>query len=217
MDIPDPYGPAARETQRALLRQGLKLASISAPPPNYTGGQPGMVSEPGQQERFRHDFRRVARYGTALNTACIRLEISDGDTDTLIENLRWASDFDPHRTLLIKANKTPGLFLADVHKAAEIVARADRDGVKLLFDASDAYALHGDIIPVWNDVVTQVGHVEIASPPDRTAPSAGPIDFKAFFEHVNQSVYQGWICAGYVPDARRTDRTLSWMRKILAG
>ncbi|MEO9630902.1 MAG: hydroxypyruvate isomerase, partial [Sulfitobacter sp.] len=46
-----PYDMPAKETQRALLRNGLTLALINAPPPNYTGGQPGFAAIPGGEAR----------------------------------------------------------------------------------------------------------------------------------------------------------------------
>ena len=38
-----PYDIPAKDTQRALLRGGLQMVLINAPPPNYTGGQRGSL------------------------------------------------------------------------------------------------------------------------------------------------------------------------------
>ena len=37
VEILYPYETAAKETQRALMSNGLELLLINAPPPNYTG------------------------------------------------------------------------------------------------------------------------------------------------------------------------------------
>lgn len=47
VEILFPYDLAAKETRRALMTNGLDLVLINAPPPNYTGGQPGYAAVPG--------------------------------------------------------------------------------------------------------------------------------------------------------------------------
>lgn len=211
VDLPDPYGPAARDTQRALLRHGLSLASISGPPPNYTGGAPGFASLSGDENRFRHDVRRVSRYATALNARLIAYRLGEGTEDALIANLRWAADYDKKRTIVIKAE--PGnTLLNDVFRAAEIVREVNRDTVRLMFDTLETHALHGDVLAVWKDVAGLVAHVGVAAPPDRSAPGPGPIDFDTLFTLLDDANYRGWVSAAYVPDTRQTAQSLQWMQ-----
>ena len=56
-----PYDVAATETRRALVRGGLKMVLINAPPPNYTGGLRGFSAVEGAEERFAYDMRRAYR------------------------------------------------------------------------------------------------------------------------------------------------------------
>lgn len=66
VEILFPYELAAKETQRALLANGLELLLINAPPPNYTGGMPGYAALPMGSDRFQRDIRRVLRYAEVL-------------------------------------------------------------------------------------------------------------------------------------------------------
>lgn len=52
VEILFPYELAAKETQRALLANGLELLLINAPPPNYTGGMPGYAALPMGSDRL---------------------------------------------------------------------------------------------------------------------------------------------------------------------
>ena len=101
-----PYDMPAKETQRALLRNGLNLALINAPPPNYTGGQPGFAAIPGGEARFAHDMRRVWRYVDALRPKMVHVMAGEAKgaaaTETFVANLRnAAAEAPPGVTLMI--------------------------------------------------------------------------------------------------------------------
>ncbi len=73
VEILYPYDVAAKHTCRALLANGLELALINAPPPNYTGGTPGYGAVPGGEARFEHDMRRVLRYAGELRVGLVHV------------------------------------------------------------------------------------------------------------------------------------------------
>ena len=211
VDVPDPYGPAARDTQRALLKQGLSLLSICGPPPNHTGGAPGLASVPGSESRFRMDMKRVNRYAKALNARFVCFKIGAGTEDTLIENLTWAADFDRHRTLLVKTDPKNEIF-GDIPKLAATVSSVDRPNVKLLFDVTDEMETHSGIHRIWDDIGSVVAHVSFAKTPVRGNTKAITPQMKDLFSLLDQSGYDGWVSAAYVPGNGNTSQTLRWMR-----
>ncbi|MBK0327477.1 TIM barrel protein [Rhodobacteraceae bacterium F11138] len=213
-----PYDIPAKETQRALLRNGLDLVLINAPPPNYTGGAPGYAAVPGGEGRFQHDIRRVMRYAQQLKPAMIHVmagyDKTAMATDTFVHNLQWAADLAPSQSFTIEPLNPvdqPGYFLDDYDLAARVLDAVDRPNVRLQYDSYHAHMIHGDAAEVWREHGARVGHVQIGNPPDRSQPGSGPIDFADLFAQIGASGYSGWISAEYTPTTKRTEDSLGWM------
>lgn len=219
VEILFPYDLAAKETRRALLANGLDLVLINAPPPNYTGGQPGYAAVPGGEGRFQSDIRRVLRYAEALRPGLIHVMAgysSGADAqDCFVRNLQWAADFAPHQQFTIEPLNPvsqPGYFLNDYDLAAACLDRIDRPNVGLQFDSFHARMIHGDAKAVWDRFRDRIVHVQVGSASDRSEPGRDETDFPALFAAIDDSGYDGWVSAEYTPSTRRTDASLHWMR-----
>jgi hydroxypyruvate isomerase len=201
VDIPFPYDQPAKELQRALLRSGLTLVSIAAPPPNYTGGGRGFVARPGAERRFQHDLRRALRYAEALGTPMIHLltgpaapEMAEQIETTIIANLRWAAGAGADGPLLLGA--APGTALEDPARALAILREVDQPATRLRLDLGDLnatefvsarLATHGAF----------VGHVTVAHGPARVCPAEGDPALAAVLDGLRAAGYAGWISAAY--------------------
>ena len=218
VEILFPYELAAKETQRALMANGLELVLINAPPPNYTGGSPGYAAIPGDTDRFQRDIRRVLRYAEFLRPGLIHImagyEKGDAARDTFVDNLQWAADFAPTQRFTIEplnSGDQPGYFLDDYNLAAEVLKAVDRTNVGLQYDAYHAQLIHGDAAKVWEAFKGRVAHIQIGAAPSRTEPGSGPVDFEQLFEAIDASGYDGWVSAEYTPSTTRTEDSLGWM------
>ena len=218
VEILFPYEIAAKETQRALLRNGLDLLLINAPPPNYTGGAPGYAAVPGGQDRFQRDIRRVLRYADVLGAQKIHIMAGyakGGEAfDTFIENLRWAADQAPKQHFTIEplnAGDQPGYFLDDFDLAAEILDAVNRPNLGLQYDAYHAQMIHGDALAVWEKHGRRAVHIQIGAAPGRCEPGTGPVDFELLFKAIDASGYEGWVSAEYRPSTTRTEDSLGWL------
>lgn len=219
VEILYPYELAAKETQRALLANGLELLLINAPPPNYTGGMPGYAAVPDGVDRFQRDIRRVLRYAEALKAGKIHVMAGYAKgaaaQRTFVENLQWAADRAPDQQFTIEplnSGDQPGYFLDDYTLAMEVLEAVDRPNVGLQYDAYHAQLIHGDAAKVWETFGSRAVHVQIAAAPGRCEPGTGPVDFQRLFAAIDDSGYDGWVSAEYTPSTRRTEDSLTWMR-----
>jgi hydroxypyruvate isomerase len=195
---------------------------INAPPPNYTGGEPGYAAIPGGEGRFQHDMRRAFRYAEALNVSFIHIVTGQAEGEeafkTLVKNLKWASRSAPKGlTLTIEPLNPidfPGQFLNDYGLAAKVLDAVKKSNVRLQFDAYHAQAIHGDAVEIWNRYGLRAAHAQIADTPGRTPPGKGDIDFKALFAAMSEQGYSGWIAAEYKAGERPTEETLDWLSKF---
>ena len=141
VEILFPYELAAKETQRALVSNGLELLLMNAPPPNYTGGMPGYAALPGGGERYQRDIRRVLRYAEILRPGAIHIMAGYATGDlakqTFIQNLQWAADRAPTQQFTIEplnVGDQPNYFLNDYNLAAEVLQAVNRPNVGLQYD-----------------------------------------------------------------------------------
>ena len=218
-----PYDVAVKETKAALLRNGLTMILINAPPPNYTGGKRGFAAVPGLENRFKHDMKRVFHYADALGVGMVHVMAGDAESAaakaTFVDNLKWAAGAAPAGLLLtiepLNPVAMPGYFLNDYDLARDVLEAVDAPNVALQYDSYHAQMIHGDAVEVFDRFSPLIRHVQIGDTPDRGAPGVGDVDFKRLFLHLKTSAYQGWVSGEYHP-GRRTEDTLAWMKKVEA-
>ena len=216
-----PYKMPAKETQRALLRNGLDLVLINAPPPNYTGGAPGFAALPGGEARFAHDMRRVARYVQALRPKLVHVMAGEAEgvaaTETFVANLKRAAAEAPEGvTLMIEPlspQVKPGYFLNDYAQAADLLAAIDAPNVALQFDSFHAQMIHGDAVAVFEEYAPLIRHVQLGDTPARGAPGTGDVDFDSLFAALRERGYDGWVSGEYHP-GEPTEETLGWVATL---
>ena len=217
VEILFPYDISAQDIRDALQQAGMPLALINTPPPNWTGGDRGFAAIPDGQDRFRHDFKRALRYAEVLGANIIHIMsgIAQGDEAraTMIENLRWATDFAPLQKLTIEPINTvdmPGYFLSDFDLAADILDAVSAPNLALQFDAYHAQMITGDMMGTWAAHGHRAGHIQIAGAPGRREPQTGDIDYRPFFKLLNDAGYKGYVSGEYNP-AGATNKGLRWL------
>ena len=211
VEILFPYDVPAPEILDRLAILNMPLVMMSCPPPNYTGGDRGYAAMPDRVERFRHDFRRSARYAKALGAKFLHVMAGPASGPeahaTFVENLRWACDFAPAQQLLIEpmgpANM-PDYFLNDFDQALAIIDEVGAKNLHLQFDTYQAAQL-GDVQALWAKVRAKVAHVQVGGMPDR----AEPVGHVAFLKQLDADGYTGWVSAEYRP-AADTVKGLGW-------
>jgi len=217
VEILFPYDWPGQETRRALLKNGLDLVLINAPPPNYAGGHRGFAAIPGGEARFQSDIRRVMRYAALLKPGLIHVmsgaASGDAARQTMVRNLPWAADLAPAPCFTIEPlnlDDQPGYFLNDYGLARDVLATVDRPNVGLQYDAYHAQKIHGDALAVWAEYGAEAVHIQIGDTPDRRTPMTGEIDFERLFDAIDASGYSGWVSGEYHPGGP-TQLTLAWM------
>lgn len=218
IEISFPYDHAVPGLLARLAQNDLKFVMLTCPPPNYTGAERGFAAMPGQEDRFRRDFKRTLRYAKALGV--VHLHVMAGAVrgpearEILIANLRWALTEAPGQSLTIEPmchEDVPGYYLNDAMKAAEIVSEIGDPRLGLQFDVHHVHQMHGDVIAIWEAVAPQVTHIQLSQSPTRVAPDKpGDVDVKAFLKAVKSSSYRGWISGEYMADLNDTGH-LFWV------
>ena len=221
-----PYDYPPAEVARWLQEAGLKNALFNMPPGDWAAGERGVASLPGREEEFRAGVARAIEYARALGTPSINalagLLPSGADRkrhrEVFVANLRHAAKAlaGEGLTLLIEpinSRDIPGYFLNTQAEAHAMREEVDQPNLKVQMDFYHAQIVEGDLSVTLRKHIAHVGHVQIASVPDRHEPDEGEIDYRHIFRLLDELGYPGWVGCEYRPRGR-TEDGLGWLKEL---
>jgi len=219
-----PYEYAPEELAGWLAGNGLSNVLFNMPPGDWAAGERGLASLPGREREFRDGVALALRYAAALGTP--RLHAKAGllpagadrarHRAVFVDNLRYAAAElgKAGLTLLIEPINTrdmPGYFLntqADAHARREEVGAPN---LKVQMDFYHAQIVEGDVSMTFRRYREHIGHVQIASVPERHEPDDGELNYRYLFRLLDELRYEGWVGCEYRPRGRTGDG-LGWLK-----
>ena len=108
----------------------------------------------------------------------------------------------------------PGYFVSHQRDAVALIDQVNKANVKLQLDTYHAQISDGDLTVLIRDLQPEIGHIQIASVPDRHEPSDGEINYTYLFRILDKIGYQGWIGCEYNPE-KTTEEGLGWVKPFL--
>jgi hydroxypyruvate isomerase len=222
--FPFDYPPA--EVARWLQEAGLKNALFNMPPGDWAAGERGVASIPGREEEFRAGVARAIEYARALGTPGIHAMAGllppgadrKRHREVFVANLRHAAKAlaGEGLTLLIEpinSRDIPGFILNTQAEAHAIREEVDQPNLKVQMDFYHAQIVEGNLSVTLRKHIAHVGHVQIASVPDRHEPDEGEIDYRHIFRLLDELGYPGWVGCEYRPRGR-TEDGLGWLKEL---
>lgn len=222
-----PYDHTPQEVAGWLTENGLENVLFNMPPGDWAAGERGIASLPGREEEFRASVARALEYAQALGTprlhAMCGLLKDEADRAvhrrTYVENLRYAArELAKHDLMLliepINTRDIPGYFLnsqADAHAVREEVGAAN---LKVQMDFYHVQIVEGDIAMKFRKYFDHVGHIQVASVPERNEPDDGEVNYRYLFRLVDALGYRGWIGCEYRPRAGSAEG-LGWLQTLV--
>ena len=220
-----PYREASESTIRERLRDH-DLCAVLFNLPQGEEGERGLGGLPGREAEFREGVDLALRYCRA--TGCPRLHAMWGAPDahtsleesraTFVANLREAAPraAEAGVTLLVEPlnpRDNPGYPLNRQADAHALVAEVGAPNVKVQLDLYHCQIVEGDVatkLRHWlGGPESNVGHIQIAGPPDRIEPDAGELDYTWLLPLIDELGYEGWVGCEYRP-AAGTEAGLGW-------
>jgi 2-dehydrotetronate isomerase len=216
-----PYEYPAQEVAGWLRASGLSQVLFNAPPGNWAAGERGLAALPGKVDEFRAGIRKALEYAQALS--CPRVHVmaglQPGQRSTFVDNMAWAAELAAPAgvQLLIEPINTrdmPGYFLNRQDDAHAIVREAGNPVLKVQMDLYHCQIVEGDVSMKLRKYLPEknVGHLQIASVPDRNEPDRGELNYDYVFDQIEELGWDGWIGCEYRPRGG-TSEGLAWMRK----
>jgi 2-dehydrotetronate isomerase len=218
-----PYEWDASALAQQLGQHGLKQVLLNAPPGGtdlqsmaqaWGAGARGTACLPGREDEFQAGFTQALRYANALH--CPRIHVMAGRVpvgvthDTLlatyVRNLRWAAQqaqaigcavlIEP-----INQRDMPDYFLTHQAQAHAVRAAVAEDNLLVQMDLYHCQITEGDVATKLRQYLPAggVGHVQIASVPDRQEPDGGELSYAYLLALLDALAYPGWVGCEYRP------------------
>lgn len=195
-----------------LRENGLVQALFNMPPGDWDAGERGLAALPERRAEFERSVDLALT--TAGATGTKRLHVMAGHAPAgwpvhavaFEDALRFAAGraaADGVTVLIEPINRRdmPGYFLDDFGTAAALVRRLALPNLRLQFDIYHRQILHGDVIRGLEAMIDIVGHVQVASVPDRHEPGTGELDDARIFATLDRLGYGGFVGCEYRPAA----------------
>jgi 2-dehydrotetronate isomerase len=217
-----PYEVEAAELEARLDRSGLDMVLLNTPPGDFAAGERGLAGLPGREAEFEMALGQALAYAEALDCPQIHVMAGVQPADTskaaclgvYKANLRVAAEACARtgRMALIEPINTrdiPGFLLNTPDEGAALIAELGLPNLRLQFDFYHAQIMRGDLARSFESHMAAVGHVQIASVPERQEPDRGEVNYPYLFALLDRLGFEGWVGCEYFP-AGPTEEGLSW-------
>ncbi|MDH7793752.1 hydroxypyruvate isomerase family protein [Ochrobactrum sp. AN78] len=217
-----PYAHSAADILAALEETGLTMIGLNTARGNVEAGDNGLSAVPGRQSEARAAIDQAIDYAVALCCANIHVMAGRAQGDdahkAFIANLRYAcARAAAHGiTILIEPlndRDAPGYFLRNSAQAKAIIDALRLPNLKLMFDCYHIQIIEGDISRRLEALLPVIGHVQIASVPDRAEPDQGELAYNFILSTLQRLGYLKPVGAEYRPAPDRQDG-LKWLQLL---
>lgn len=222
-----PYAHPPEAIAERLERFGLALALFNMPPGDWGAGERGLAALPERFDALRESVDLALLYAEATGVGRLHMMAGIGDRHdpaagaAYRRSLEWSVErlarvgldlmIEP-----INSRSMPGYYLNDVDAAAALIGELARPNLKLQFDIYHCQILHGDVTTRLRRLLPLIGHVQIASVPDRHEPGTGELDDAYLFKELERLGFEDFVGCEYNPRGGTLDG-LAWRESLRAN
>lgn len=215
-----PYDHPAEAIAERLKAAGLVQALFNGPPGDWAKGERGLAALPDRRAEFDASIETALRYAAVIGVPSLHIMAGNAPVEAAVHREAFeaailsAVDRAAAQGLTIviepiNRRDMPAYFLNDFTYAAALVRRLGRPNLKLQFDIYHRQILHGDVIRGLEAMIDIIGHVQIASVPERHEPGTGELDDRRLFDVLDRLGYTAYVGCEYRP-AAGTLEGLGW-------
>ena len=215
-----PYSVPVAATKAALEETGLPMLGLNTSRGNTAIGENGLSALPGREADARAAIDEALAYAAGLSASAVHVMAGNSSGPrarrAFCENLAYACDAagDAVTILIEPLNpyNAPGYFLNGTQQASDIIREVGKPNLRLMFDFYHVQIIEGDVTRRFDTLLPLIGHVQIASVPDRGTPDHGELDYGYVLQRVADLGWKHPIGAEYLPrDVANPD--MSWLAR----
>lgn len=184
----------------------------------------GLAALPGRENEFVASVDQALEYATAFGRCAVH--VMGGLAGAIPKVEAWGTYIRNLEVALRRAEGTgvqllieplnsrdrPGYILSCVDRAAQLIDRRGLGALKIMFDCCHVQVESGDLVSRLRRNAARIGHIQFASPPLRSEPGTGEIDYRFVFDEIDRLGWTGWVGAEYRPTKSAVE-SLAWFRR----
>ncbi len=212
-----PYDTPAAQTLAALQQTGLPMLGMNTRRGNTAIGENGLSALPGREADARAAIDEAIVYARATGTRAVHVMAGNSGGPraraAFVENLTYACRQAAEITILIEPlnpYNAPGYFLNTTGLAADIIREVGQPNLRLMFDCYHVQIIEGDVTRRLKALLPLIGHIQIASVPDRGTPDHGELDYAYVLQHITRLGWTHPLGAEYQPVQ---DMDMGWINR----
>lgn len=216
-----PYDTPAADTAAALRETGMPMLGLNTRRGNTAIGENGLSALPGREADARAAIDEALAYARATGTRAVHVMAGNSGGPraraAFVANLTHAcAAAAPYGiTILIEPlnpYSAPGYFLNSTGLAADILREVGQPNLKLMFDCFHVQIIEGDVTRRLEALLPLVGHIQIASVPDRGTPDHGELDYGYVLSRLADLGWHSPVGAEYLPEGG-VPQDLRWLAR----
>lgn len=204
-----PFDVPAAAMKAALEETGLPMLGLNTRRGNVGAGENGLAALPGRQVDARAAIDDAIAYASEIGASAVHVMAGNSAGPraraALCENLAYACEkAGGDVTILIEPINhydAPGYFLTSTAQAADIIREVGKANLRLMFDCYHVQVMEGDVTRRFETLLLLIGHVQIASVPDRGKPDHGELDYGYVLPRIAELGWARPIGAEYRPES----------------
>ncbi|MCM2562082.1 TIM barrel protein [Lutimaribacter sp. EGI FJ00015] len=194
-----PYDTPAAAVRDALQETGLPMLGLNTRRGDVQAGENGLSALPEHESRARNAIDEAIAYAIETGTGAVHVMAGKAAgpraREAFCKTLGYACrQAGPHGiTILIEPLNhydAPGYFLSTTDQAAALIHELGFENLKLMFDCYHVQIMEGDVTRRLARLLPLVGHIQVASVPDRGAPDHGELNYQFVFHEIDRL---GWV------------------------
>lgn len=217
-----PYATPPGAVRAALRETGLAMLGLNTRRGDVARGENGLAALPGREAEARAAIDEALGYARATGTGAVHVMAGRSAgaraRAAYLGNLEHAcarAGADGITILIepLNPHDAPGYFLGSTGQAAEIIRALGAPNLRLMFDCYHVQRIEGDVTRRLRELIGLIGHIQIASAPDRGAPDHGELDYRHILAEIAALGWERPIGAEYRPSGP-VERGLGWMAPL---
>lgn len=206
-----PRGENLDDIASAIQALGLKVALHNMDAGDIAKGDRGYANDPTRKDEWRESFQVAVNFAKRVGNTRLNCLVGnavgslprDEQLAIVEENFRWAlpSAQSYGVTLMVEPLNlfdTPKYLLGNTPDGVKFVERFNSPSVRLQYDAYHMQRMEGDVIGHIQRQLTHIAHIQVADHPGRHEPGTGEMDYRAIFQAIEDSGYNGFIGLEYL-------------------
>ena len=201
-----PYDTPPGDTAAALQETGLTMLGLNTRRGNTAIGENGLSALPGREAGARAAIDEALAYARATGTRAVHVMAGNSSGPraraAFVANLDYACKAAEQITILIEPlnpHNAPGYFLNSTGLAADIIREVGHPNLRMMFDCYHIQIIEGDVTRRLEALLPLVGHIQIASVPDRGIPDHGELDYGFVLSQIARLGWSQPVGAEYLP------------------